>query len=66
MSRIDGYVVITSKGELKRKRRGRAPASVFTNLGSAINFARNDGDSVVSVVVDLDAVEPVFIRKKTL
>lgn len=64
MSRIDGYVVITADGELKR--RGRSPTSMFTRRGSAINFARNDGDSVVPVVVDLDAVEPVFIRKKTL
>lgn len=63
MSRIDGYVVITQDGKLKRPRRS-AP-SIFTKLAVATRKANNPGDSVQPVFIDLD-VQPVFIRERTL
>lgn len=59
MSRIDGYVVITREGKLKRPRRS-AP-SIFSKEAVARNAARLEGDSVVAVHVDLDQA-PLFIR----
>jgi hypothetical protein len=63
MSRIDGFVVITAAGKLKRPRRS-AP-SIFVKRAVAQNAARNEGDSVLPMFVDLDQ-EPVFIRGKRL
>lgn len=59
MSRIDGYVVVTRDGTLKRPRRS-AP-SIFLKQSVAQNAARNDGDSVVRMFIDLEQ-QPVFIR----
>jgi hypothetical protein len=63
MSRIDGYVIITRDGRLKKPRHS-AP-SFFLSRAIAQNNARNEGDSVVPAHVDL-SVEPVFIRSKTV
>lgn len=59
MSRIEGYVVITRDGRLKKPRRS-AP-SIFMSRALAQNAARNEGDSVVAVFVDLEQ-QPLFIR----
>lgn len=63
MSRIDGYVVVTAAGRLK-KPQSSAP-SIFLSRSVAQNNARNEGDSVVPVFVDLEQA-PVFIRGKRL
>lgn len=63
MSRIEGYVVITAAGKLKKPRRS-AP-SVFLSKAVAQNAARNEGDSVVPIFVDLEQ-QPIFIRGKRL
>jgi hypothetical protein len=63
MSSIDGYVVVTAAGKLKKPRRS-AP-SIFTSRSVAQNAARNEGDSVLPVSVNLDQ-EPVYIRGKRL
>jgi hypothetical protein len=63
MSHISGYVVITRDGRLKKPRRS-AP-SIFTSLPVAQNKARNEGDSVVPLFIDLDQA-PVFIRSKVM
>lgn len=63
MSRIEGYVVVTRDGKLKKPRRS-AP-SIFLRKSVAQNAARNDGDSVVPIVVDLEQ-EPIFIRRHVL
>lgn len=63
MSRINGYVVVTAAGKLKKPRRS-AP-SIFLKRGVAQNAARNPGDSVVPVFVDLE-LAPVFIRSQKL
>lgn len=59
MSRIDGFVVVTRDGRLKKPRRS-AP-SIFLSRAVAQNAARNEGDSVVPVFVNLDQ-QPLFIR----
>jgi hypothetical protein len=43
----------------------KSAATLFKNEGAARNKARNDGDTVIRVRLDLRA-EPVFIRKKVL
>lgn len=63
MSRIDGYVVVTAAGKLRKPRRS-AP-SIFMSRAVAQNAARNEGDSVVPVFIDLEQ-EPLFIRGKRL
>lgn len=63
MSRIEGYVVITALGKLKRPRRS-AP-SIFLKKAVAQNAARNEGDSVVPISIDLEQA-PLFIRGKRL
>jgi hypothetical protein len=61
MSSIEGFVVITRDGKLKRPRRS-AP-SIFSKLAVAQNKARNEGDAVVPVTINLDQA-PLFIRAK--
>lgn len=63
MSRIDGYVVITAAGKLKKP--ARSAPSIFLSRAVAQNVARREGDSVVPISVDLDQ-EPVYIRGKVL
>ena len=63
MSRIDGFVVVTRDGRLKKPHRS-AP-SIFLSRAVAQNAARNEGDSVVPVFVDLDQ-QPLFIRERRL
>lgn len=63
MSRIEGYVVVTRDGRLKKPHRS-AP-SFFEKRSVAQNAARTEGDAVVPVFVDLD-VQPVFIRGQKL
>lgn len=62
MSSINGFVVVTANGQLKRPRRS-AP-SIFSTLAVAQNKARNEGDSVVPVTINLDQ-EPLFIRGRS-
>jgi hypothetical protein len=59
MSSIDGYVIVTAAGKLKKPRRS-AP-SIFLRRSVAQNACRNEGDSVLQVSINLDQ-EPVFIR----
>lgn len=63
MSRIDGFVIVTGDGKLKRPR--GAPPRIYMTMGTATRAARKDGDSVVPMFVDLE-VEPMFIRSKTV
>jgi hypothetical protein len=63
MPSINGFVVVTAAGQLKRPRRS-AP-SIFSSLAVAQNKARNEGDAVVPVTIDLDRT-PLFIRVKRL
>lgn len=59
MPSINGFVVVTAAGQLKRPRRS-AP-SIFSKLAVAQNKARTEGDSVVPVTISLDQ-PPLFIR----
>lgn len=43
----------------------KSAATLFKTEGAARNKARNDGDSVIRVVLNLRA-EPLFIRKRVL
>lgn len=54
------FVVVRGTGVLKQQRRGHPPR-LYRTKGAAQRYARDPGDSVLAVVVDLD-VEPVFIR----
>lgn len=63
MPGIDGYVVVTREGKLKRP--ARSAPSIFLNHKVAINKARGEGDAVVPVHVDLDS-PPIFIRERRL
>lgn len=44
---------------------GKSAATLFKTEPAARNKARNEGDTVIRVVLNLRA-EPVFIRKKVL
>lgn len=55
------YVVVTAHGALVTSRNG--PSHLYRNRLDAQRQARNDGDCVVMVHVDLSR-EPVFIRTK--
>lgn len=63
MSSIDGYVVVTAAGRLKKPHRS-AP-SIFMSRSVAQNAARNEGDSVLTISISLEQ-QPVFIRGKRL
>lgn len=63
MSSIDGWVVVTAAGKLRKP--ARSAPSIFLKRSTAQNAARHEGDSVVAVSVDLDQA-PVFIREKKL
>jgi len=67
---ISGYVIITSDGRVKSRGGKYSKASsagfFYTSFVVARNQARAEGDSVVPVIIDLGAVEPVFIRAKVL
>jgi len=63
MSSIDGYVVVTREGKLKRP--ARSAPSIFLKLAVAQNKARNEGDSVIPVSINLDT-PPLFIRERRL
>lgn len=56
------YCIITRTGVLKKKA-GRA--TLYEHTSSAQRGAKNDGDAVVAIDIDLDR-EPIFIRKKVL
>jgi hypothetical protein len=66
------YLVLQANGELKRKRKSMEPGSAYHTLASAKNVARDDGDSVLEVSIDLNDenlaayASVVFIRKKLL
>jgi hypothetical protein len=57
------YAVLNRDGQLYGA--GKSAGTLFKNEGAARNKARNDGDSVIRVVLNLRE-EPIFIRKKTL
>jgi hypothetical protein len=63
MPGIDGYVIVTAEGRIKKPRAGAA--SFFTVLSRAQAQATRSGDSVVAVTVDLER-QPVFIRSLKL
>lgn len=63
MSSINGFVVITRDGRLKKPRRS-AP-SIFLSRSVAQNAARKEGDAVVAVSIDLEQ-KPLFIRGQKL
>jgi hypothetical protein len=64
MPGIDGYVIVTAEGRIK-KPRGHSAASFYTVLSRAQAQAKRPGDSVVAVTVDLER-QPVFIRSLKL
>lgn len=53
------FAVLTFRGKLKGSYKGAA--SLYDTEGKARGQARDDGDSVVRAVIDLDQ-EPLFIR----
>ncbi len=63
MPHIEGYVVVTRDGKLRRSYKG--PPGFHLKLSTAKGVAKIDGDAVVPVFVDLDR-EPLFIRSKKL
>ncbi len=56
------YLVIKADGTLKRT---GGHTTAYTTAGRAQSHARNDGDSVVEVEVDLDK-EPLYIHRKVV
>ncbi len=58
------FCILRANGQLKGRRSGEA-AGLYSTAAKAQNHARDNGDSVVAVVIDLD-VEPLFIRRKVL
>jgi hypothetical protein len=61
------YVVLTSEGKLKCRKGSGGHMSVmaYKQPKRAENAAKNEGDSVMAVEINLKT-EPVFIRKKEL
>lgn len=57
------YAVLDREGRIYGA--AKSAATLFKTEGAARNKARNDGDTVIRVVLNLRA-EPVFIRKKVL
>lgn len=57
------YAVLDEQGRIYGA--GKSAATLFKDEPGARNKARNDGDTVIRVVLNLRA-EPVFIRKKVL
>ena len=56
------YAIITHDGKLKKSRTGYA---IYTQYARACFWAKDEGDSVVPVEIDLSK-EPLYIRKKKL
>lgn len=56
------YAVVDSDGDLVYRKFG---PMIFDSESQAKNRARDDGDSVVEVEVDLSK-EPIFIRRKVV
>lgn len=59
------YVVVSHDGRLNRSYGARHTAVLYPTAGAARRQARQAGDSVVVVEIDLTK-EPIFIREKTL
>jgi hypothetical protein len=57
------FAVLNAKGQVYGA--GKSAATLFKTEGAARNKARNEGDTVIRVVLNLRA-EPLYIRKKVL
>ena len=57
------YAIVKADGEVRCRRGGAGNLCVYKRESVAKNHARADGDSVVSIEIDL-AREPLFIRHR--
>lgn len=60
--RLKFYAIVTYDGKLKK---GKGGYAIHTQYARACFWAKDEGDSVVPIEIDLGA-EPLFIRKKML
>jgi hypothetical protein len=57
------YAILTGDGKIRGA--GKSAGVLYATKGAAQGRAREDGDSVIEVTLNLRA-EPVFIRRRTL
>lgn len=58
---MKAFAIVRADGEIRRRRGGQGNLCVYSRLAVAKNVARDEGDSVVEVEIDLSK-EPLFIR----